>query len=362
MLPIVFWSLATSLLLLLIFLWMPVMGRSKALFGARLTDEDYAGIGRTAVRRYRYSLVALYAGVNIAGAMLALWRTNVIYVVGAYLLSVFASVLLFSSYVRQLWPLRVHGTGSRFASSLTTRRLSDYTVPALEVAIVVLTVAPFVALAYAYPSLPARIPVHWNGFGQPDRWTNKSFLAVFFLPLMAAYVQTWLIVLKRDLVQAKFTIPAEQAETYLKFKEQGLNLNLRVMDWARGSVAYLLGAVSLLMLAANDQYRPLLPVISLSIWCAVALLIGGMGFLLYKMVKSTKELERLTGNAVVQRDAEAEGWKSGLYYYNPDDPALMVEKLTGMGYTVNFGNRRVYLYVAFFLGTIALSILAVATL
>ena len=207
MLPSIIVMLATSLLLLLVFSWLPVMGRTKALFGVRMTDEAFQATGRPAVRRYRLSLVAIYAGINIAGALLAAWRLNFFFSVGAYLLSVFAGVLLYSSYVRQMWPLRINTSGTRFATSLTTRRLADYTVPVLEIAIVVLTVAPLIALTLAYPSLPARMPVHWNGFGQPDRWANKSFAVVFFIPVMAAYLQAWLIVLKRDLIQAKLTIP-----------------------------------------------------------------------------------------------------------------------------------------------------------
>jgi uncharacterized membrane protein len=32
-------------------------------------------------------------------------------------------------------------------------------------------------------------------------------------------------------------------------------------------------------------------------------------------------------------------WKWGQLYFNPDDPALIVEKRFGIGYTLNFGNR-----------------------
>jgi uncharacterized membrane protein len=362
MLPLVITLLGTDLFLLLIFLWMPVMGRNQALFGVALTPEAYAGIGRKAVSRYRWTLVAIYVGVNGAGALLGVMRGALAYMIGAYLFSVFAGILLYASYTRQMWPLRVRGGGSRFAMSLTTRRLADYTIIPLEVAIAILTIAPVCALIYAYPGLPAKIPVHWNGLGHPDRWANKSFWAVFFAPVLTAYLQAWFVMIKRDLVQAKLTIPAEQAEMFLRYKERGLEMNIRLMDWCRGTVAYLMAAISLLILATNDRFRPLLPVISLSIWLAVALMMGGLGYLLYKMVKANKELEKLTGNPVPQRESEAAGWKNGLYYYNPDDPALMVEKLTGVGYTVNFGNKRVYLYVAFILGTIALSIWAVASL
>ena len=31
-------------------------------------------------------------------------------------------------------------------------------------------------------------------------------------------------------------------------------------------------------------------------------------------------------------------WKLGLIYFNPADPAFLVEKRFGIGYTMNFGN------------------------
>ena len=32
-------------------------------------------------------------------------------------------------------------------------------------------------------------------------------------------------------------------------------------------------------------------------------------------------------------------WHAGLFYFNPADAALMVEKREALGYTFNFGNR-----------------------
>jgi len=33
---------------------------------------------------------------------------------------------------------------------------------------------------------------------------------------------------------------------------------------------------------------------------------------------------------------EAESWKAGIFYYNPDDKRLMLPKRTGLGFTLNF--------------------------
>jgi uncharacterized membrane protein len=47
----------------------------------------------------------------------------------------------------------------------------------------------------------------------------------------------------------------------------------------------------------------------------------------------------LTGSAPTGDRTPDECWKLGMFYYNPDDPALVVEKRFGIGWTLNFGNH-----------------------
>lgn len=45
-----------------------------------------------------------------------------------------------------------------------------------------------------------------------------------------------------------------------------------------------------------------------------------------------------------------EHWRWGLFYFNPNDPALLVEKRMGLGYTLNFGNPRAWLMLIALVG------------
>jgi uncharacterized membrane protein len=42
-------------------------------------------------------------------------------------------------------------------------------------------------------------------------------------------------------------------------------------------------------------------------------------------------------------------WKLGVLYYNPEDPALLVERRFGVGYMLNFGNKLSWLLMALIL-------------
>lgn len=44
----------------------------------------------------------------------------------------------------------------------------------------------FAGSAWAYPRLPARIPIHFGVSGQPDAWAGRSLASWFMLPAVAA--------------------------------------------------------------------------------------------------------------------------------------------------------------------------------
>lgn len=67
----------------------------------------------------------------------------------------------------------------------------------------------FVAGAVLYPSLPQVIPTHWGPSGAADAWSQKSFLSVFAVPLMAVgvYLLLWIVPLfdpkRANLIRSK---------------------------------------------------------------------------------------------------------------------------------------------------------------
>lgn len=50
----------------------------------------------------------------------------------------------------------------------------------------ILLLALFAGSAWAYPRLPARIPIHFGFSGQADAWASRSFFSWFMLPVIAA--------------------------------------------------------------------------------------------------------------------------------------------------------------------------------
>jgi len=342
---IVVWTLLLAeAVLLAVFVWMPVMGGERAFFGVRVEARTLSGEGRRTLRRYRLTLVAVFVLICALGFYAFARFGQPALAVAAILASTAAAFLIYGAYARRVRPFAVESGATRFASGLRVRRLADYTHPWLEALILLLVGAAFVLLVHYYPRLPERMPVHWGPSGAPDAWASKSFASVFFLPVLGVYLYAFFLVLKRDITHAKMTLPAAHTEEFLRGKESYLSANLRLIDWTRASVALLFFDITLLMLTTTvgelSRYRR---IVSVALWVTVAVMLAGIVYFIRRMKRINDRLRRVAGEWYVQRPADERHWRhGGLTYYNPDDPALVVEKLVGYGYTLNMAHRGVW--------------------
>jgi uncharacterized membrane protein len=349
MLSVLISLLIANIFVLAVMLWMPVIRREKAFFGVRVSREFFTGEGRGILRRYWLCLLAAFVALEAIGFLTAYYRGNFAYALVTHVVSYLVAFALYANFAREVRPFRLASEAKKFATPLQTRSLAEYTHVALEALIVLLVIAPTVVLIYYYPALPERVPVHWGVHGEPNGWARKTLSTVFFLPVLATYLQGWFLLLKYDLVHAKMTLPAEQAETYLKYKEQLIVASMRMMDWVRGLAAFMLGLVStFILLTTIESLRHWMPLANFLIWPCVGLLLIVCFYYVYRFMAINNGLEEATGNSNVERESEAEKWSSGgLFYYNPDDPALIVEKRDGLGYTYNFAGKGIRLRLAF---------------
>lgn len=88
-----------------------------------------------------------------------------------------------------------------------------------------------------------------------------------------------------------------------------------------------------------ERLSALVPIVRASVILGLVALLGGITFLIVRMVRINARLQQQTGNDYSQRLVDESHWHhGGLTYFNPDDPALVVEKLVGVGYTLNMAH------------------------
>jgi len=197
-----------------------------------------------------------------------------------------------------------------------------------------LALGPFVILAassiyaaVAWDRLPARIAVHWGVRGA-DRWVDKTPLNVAGLLALSASACVGFLLLSYGTLHwsRRISVTGERAQSESLFRNGAL--------WLMLVLQYMV-VVPVVILA----FWPETPAVWL--WPMLTIAVIGIGLLmLIRMGQGGSRVAQAVGHGRPIGDHTPDSaWKWGQFYYNPSDPALIVEKRFGLGYTLNFGNR-----------------------
>jgi len=230
-----------------------------------------------------------------------------------------------------------------------------------------LQVGPFAALAGAalylrsrWDELPERFPIHWGFDGRPNGWANRNPAGVFGPLLVAAVVAASMALFASLLRQDRNTRGAEvPAAAERRFR--------RAVLWALLATEYLVVMVSiqvslLPLAAAAAGGTPALPRIAPFVALILTFVVT-VTVILARIGRGARLAAARDGVAQHQSDGSPvgrrspESWKAGIFYVNPDDPAIFVEKRFGIGYTLNFARPMSWLILGLsILGPLAVAV------
>jgi len=182
--------------------------------------------------------------------------------------------------------------------------------------------------------IPARLVLHWAADGQPNRWAARSLGTVFFPLLIAAVILLAMTLILYGMAHWLRPINAGglQGEHESRFRRTASILLLAVEYW----IAVLFSWLAIRPLLTGSFQRPPTAIAMLPSLIAVAV----TAFLMWlgqggSRISSPQRSEPALATPVGDR-TEDRFWKLGVFYFNRDDPSVMVEKRFGIGYTVNF--------------------------
>ena len=267
--------------------------------------------GRTIASRYRLVIWAAFAiaiGMAYAGFALAA-------------VPVQASLGLLA-WLRAWRRASHHATAPgtvRAAPLQYDERISSWIAPLLLASFAILAAAA--ALLYLnFNALPDRFPTHYGMNGKADAFAAKSYGTVF-LPLVVGALVSALMALNVYGI-AYGSRRGGSPET------QGFRIEQRRF------LSRLLAALGLVV-SLMCSYIAVSPVTSNvglpgGPWVIPASVAGILGLSLWSVLR-WQEHAGGPGD-----DTPDSCWKGGMIYYNAEDPALMVERRNGLGYTPNF--------------------------
>jgi uncharacterized membrane protein len=162
-------------------------------------------------------------------------------------------------------------------------------------------------LSAIWHTLPERMPAHWDLHGRPDRFVSRVWYEVSSPLLLGALACAFLLVL------AVVTLRAAPRGAARK-------PSLRLI---RGAGILIAGVCCAVLVPMTSNGRHFVPTISFI--AAAVLLFAAYGITLFAGYRHQQPLRN------------PRGWRSFIYA-DRDDPALLVPKRYGIGYTVNFGH------------------------
>lgn len=219
--------------------------------------------------------------------------------------------------------------------------------------------------ATIYGDLPERIVTH-VGTGGPDAWGQRSVLDVFG-PLLLGAATVALVALTAWAVarRPRRLLPGGDLEEARVEAARHAQVTQRIVGVTNVFTgATFAGLTVTLWLTPPESQATLAVAVTVAILVACAALVV---WSIRVSVRTRRGDEGAARSAGTARPDATEGtaarspespdddahWKAGVFYYNPDDPAFLVDKRIGVGQTVNLAHWGGKVFVAVVVGLLA---------
>jgi uncharacterized membrane protein len=320
--------LAIVALVAWLFWMLPLWSRPGIFFAVTVVPEFRSSLeAARLLRNYRIQTllhVAIGFALILAGALL---QHFVFLILGVLWLAVGPLIAVAQAHQKTL-PHAVAVSTIREAS-LTPRstQLPGGWILQLGPFAILLVTASYIRLHW--DRIPERFPLHWGIDGMPNGWSARTPMAVYGPVVDAAALVIGTSLIAYGVSRTARRVPALGKRDH----PHSIALILVVFEFF---IASLMSLVALLPFTGNPGIVPIVILTLAILACAFSL----RGWLSHGSAPS----EHTPGDTTPDTC-----WKYGLFYFNPEDSALFVEKRIGIGYTINFGRVSGWIVMALLL-------------
>lgn len=319
-----------------LFFWLPRLSRRELFFAVTVrADFDETAEGQTILRRYGLRVVL----VTVFSAALALWGATTARLEPALAAPLVEIAGCFWAFLQARSSVVPHAVQP---SAIREARLAPRQVrlpggwPA--------QIAPFAILAGAgiflrtqWTRIPERFPVHWTLSGQPNGWGTRTVAGVYGPLWLGGATAGLLVLISWAILRWTRRVQTEGSAAEAEIARE--RRYLLVLLFTEYLMAGITTWTALLPLRPTPMQSPS-PALPLGV-LALLLLVLLLLFVVHRPPEAAAERAAPVGDRTEDRC-----WKAGVFYFNPKDPALLVEKRFGIGYTVNFGHWMAWLFLA----------------
>ncbi|WP_176444890.1 DUF1648 domain-containing protein [Paenibacillus herberti] len=196
-----------------------------------------------------------------------------------------------------------------------------------------------------YDRIPEQIIMHYNAQGFPDRIEEKSLWSVFQLNFVQIGMLAVFLFSNYSTQAARAKLhpdaPEEHREQQIRYR-RGISLLMLLLGL--GIVIFMGMIQAFTLYGGNQQGGALIGVAGM-----IPLLLSGAAvFSLMRLGKDRIE---------APRPGEDGSWKAGMFYWNRNDASIFVEKRSGLGFTLNWGNPISWIFLGIIIVLIIVSLI-----
>ena len=315
----------------LMFHALPRLSRPDILFSVTVPGA-FASSGEAAAIVRRYRTVVWLSTLVLVGMMMALSARDARAVfVGLHV------AVIFGAWAWANRRVRPHSAPEQ-AIRVATLAPRDTHLPGGAL----FAAGPLIILAAAalflwlnWDLIPDRVPSRWSAEGTATGFRTKTVSGVYTGLTIGATVTSMMLAMAWTIVSRtrQVAIDGAAAAGERKFKR----LSAAQLLFSAYAAAGLSAAFSVAPMIRGTDRLPLSTLVLLGV--AVAL---SSGFVLALIWIGQGGQRAITPDARdgIHGDATPDAaWKGGFVYYNPNDPALLVERRMGIGWTLNMANK-----------------------
>lgn len=337
-------------------IFVPYWTRKTESFGVSIPEEAFERADLKKMRK-TYAWVTSMLAVIMTAVLLLTARgqdenfVGILFaiLISAYILASFIVYLIFHRQMKELksrypeWTKKpqVITVNTQFRRQKLTYSNYWYIIPFL------ISIVTIVITLVNYQQIPARFPMQYNFSGEVTNWGTKSYRSVMLMPIIQIYLTLLFLFINVIISKAKQQVSAENPEESLKhniiFRRRW---SLFTLLMGTGLIAMLTLPQLALIYPINTQLQLYVPIIYVILVCAGSIILSvttGQGG------SRIGKKAAMENGKVIDRDDDRY-WKLGVFYFNPKDPAIFLEKRFGVGWTNNWAHPLSWIFIIVVIG------------
>lgn len=208
---------------------------------------------------------------------------------------------------------------------------------------VLITLLGAVVLALRWDEIPAVFATHFGDGFEPDGWSEKSigsvFFGVWFSWIMLAVLGGTAAMTYRMSAASNLQDSAARRRRAARIKAD----TVTALGWVGAALSAFIVAIGLCTALPGLQswIKPV------TAGGTLLLVVGTLPLVAWSVVRASNAGEPRPEDPETTEDPDRDKYyKWGVFYYNPDDPAVLVEKRYGIGLSFNYARPQAQLAMA----------------